>query len=340
MRLPSKFIPQADLLEDVVRVAQAVKLGATSFQAIASYIGKVDRQGRYYRLAAEIIGLISNRHNHSELTPLGKDFLEASSDQQARMLREAVLNSKLFKRLVPFLELYPKGVTKQSLENFMAEVTEQVGETMMDRRVSTVVSWLSSLGMLREEGTRYVLTEALPNDVGPIEYDEIGEPLFPKTASLREYREVAERAKKAHKSVSIMRNDAAVERASNEHRRLVNLVASRVRSAGVLPRCNQLIDLAARVHNTAYLFEMKSTTPKNMRSQIRVGISQLFEYRYLQDTPKAALVLVVESPLPEDLNWMQHFLEKDRQIRLIWDGHDQLFASSETKKELPFLWAT
>jgi len=43
------------MLDDVIRTVEAVQGGAQSFQDIAGYIGKVDRQGRYYRLAAEIL---------------------------------------------------------------------------------------------------------------------------------------------------------------------------------------------------------------------------------------------------------------------------------------------
>ena len=44
------------LIEDVIRTADAVASGATTFGEIAQRIGKVDRQGRYYRLAAQILG--------------------------------------------------------------------------------------------------------------------------------------------------------------------------------------------------------------------------------------------------------------------------------------------
>jgi hypothetical protein len=53
MKIPSSKIPQADMLEDVLSVASAVNQGARTFQDIATYIHKVERQGRYYRLAAE-----------------------------------------------------------------------------------------------------------------------------------------------------------------------------------------------------------------------------------------------------------------------------------------------
>ena len=60
MRIPSSEIPQADKLEDIIKVAEAVKNGNKTYQDIAMYIGKVERQGRYYRLAAEILGIIEH----------------------------------------------------------------------------------------------------------------------------------------------------------------------------------------------------------------------------------------------------------------------------------------
>ncbi|MFH0990174.1 MAG: hypothetical protein V1799_09190 [bacterium] len=252
-------------------------------------------------MAAETLGLISNSRNHAEMTDLGRRFLAAVPAVQNKMLKEIVINSRLFRRVVPFFELHPRGVTKEILEGFISEVTQPVGESMMDRRVSTVVSWLGSLNLIEKRGPRYLITEDFGSLIEPVEYDVNEEPLFPKSGSLKEYREVAMRASKAQNYISIMRNDAAMERASNQHRKLVNLVANRIRKMGILPRCNQLIDLAARVENVPYLFEMKSTTIDNVRLQVRTGISQLYEYRYLQNTPDAVLVLVVETKLPQDL---------------------------------------
>jgi hypothetical protein len=36
--------------------------------------------------------------------------------------------------------------------------------------------------------------------------------------------------------------------------------------------------------------------------------------------------------------WMQDYLEKDRAIKLIWDGNNELYASDETQSSLNFLW--
>jgi hypothetical protein len=105
-----------------------------------------------------------------------------------------------------------------------------------------------------------------------------------------------------------------------------------------LPRYNRLIDLAARVNNHPYLFEMKSLTAENAHYQIRHGISQLYEYRYLQALPEATLVLAVESRLPAETAWMLDYLEKDRDIRLLWDSGNDFEASEETREKLSFLW--
>ena len=77
MRVPSDEIPQADNLLDVVRTVIAVSQGARTFQQIATSIGKVERQGRYYRKAAEIVGMIATpNRNQSILTQLGQSFVQ------------------------------------------------------------------------------------------------------------------------------------------------------------------------------------------------------------------------------------------------------------------------
>jgi len=81
MKIPSSDIPQADILDDVVNVVKAVGEGRHTFQDIARYIGKVDRQGRYYRRAAEILGFIKNTDNTSVLTDSGEQLLKSSEQE-------------------------------------------------------------------------------------------------------------------------------------------------------------------------------------------------------------------------------------------------------------------
>jgi hypothetical protein len=131
-----------------------------------------------------------------------------------------------------------------------------------------------------------------------------------------------------------------VERSNESHAMLTNLVAGKVRQAGEIPRCNNLVDLAARIGGTPFIFEVKSTTRANARSQVRHGVSQLYEYRYLQNAPDARLVLVLENPLTEQLAWMADYLSRDRGIMLAWDGDRRnLHCANNLRAELSFLVA-
>lgn len=126
------------------------------------------------------------------------------------------------------------------------------------------------------------------------------------------------------------------ERANAAHSGLVNLIASRIKVAGGIAKSSRLIDLATNLGDD-FIFEMKSSTPTNIRSQVRRGISQLYEYRYLQNIPAAKLVLVLENSLGASTRWMHDYLEVDREVLLIWDGDDKIFGSHRAGQALPFL---
>ncbi len=336
MRIQSSEIPQADVLSDVVRVVDSVHTGAKTFQDIARYINKVGRQGRYYRLAAEILGFIKNERNSARLTPLGNRFVESSQNEKESILLSAVLNARLFQRMIPFFEVHPEGITRTQLEGFLSKVTQPVGPTMLPRRVSTILSWLEDVNVIQHDTGRYKLIR-VPEAVAITKFGDY-EPLIPKAEDLTEYQTVQSRTRAASTHVSVLINQAATERANRAHSNLVNILAERIRRAGALPRYNSFIDLASRINNRPYIFEMKSLTSRNARTQIRHGLSQLFEYRYIQNLPEAELVLVVERTLPRNVDWMRIYLESDMKIKLIWDGNNQLYASSETQRDMAYLW--
>jgi hypothetical protein len=339
VKLSSANIPQADRLEDVIRAAEAVHSGARTFQEIAEYIGKVERQGRYYRLAAEILGLITKEgQNNSKLTKRGAKFFSVSIEERQTLLPSIVLGSRLFQRMLPLFELHPQGITRAEIQAFMTEVTEPASPVTINRRVETVISWLSTVDLLDRRGEEYFLASNYVEKVPFIEFTTITEPMLPKTMRLKEYTTVEKRARIAAKSLKIEVDQTKRERANQVHRHLVNLVAERVRRVGVVPRYNKLIDLMAGIEGQDYIFEMKSITRRNTYSQILRGFSQLYAYRRLQASPKAILVLVVERPLLEDTVWLQALLEIDSGVRLLWDGNNELYASSKTREELAFLW--
>jgi hypothetical protein len=338
MRISSEDIPQADVLNEVVRTVEAVSAGARTFGDIAVALGKVDRQGRYYRRAAEILGFVHNQRNRSNLTPSGRDFI-AHPARRDELLADAVLRMRLMQRALPFFEANRKnGVRRQELTAFITEVTEPVGESMIPRRVSTVVSWLETIGLIQERGGRYFLRGHLPEGVKLVEYKDVDEPLLPKKYDLDEYNGVAGTVRKEKGMLTVMIDDAAKERAETAHRDLLDLVAAKIRSAGAIPRNNPIVDLAASIKDNDFLFEMKSTTEKNVHSQVRKAISQLYEYRYLQNKPSAKLVVVIENPPHAEKEWLMDYVVRDRELLIAWDGDGKtLHCPTGISRELSFL---
>lgn len=340
MRVPSDEIPQADNLVGVIRTIIAISQGARTFQQIANSIQKVERQGRYYRKAAEIIGMISTpNQNHSVLTPLGQAFVQNNPTLNNPILLQGVLNSRIFQRVIPYLESKGNtGVSRPEFETFLSNTADLGAATMVPRRISTVISWLLDLRVIIIQNSRYFLsTQTINQRIQNIEFDNPDEPLLPNPNDLNEYTIVQQRSSAAQDTIVSYRNSAALERADNAHRSLVNIISERIRGAGALPKFNQLIDLATHINNTDYIFEMKSTTSSNEKSQIRAGLSQLYEYRYLQNKPQAKLVLVIENPLSAKERWRQDYLEQDRDVYLVWDGNNELYGNPRTRTDLEFL---
>jgi len=339
MRIPSRDVPQADVLADVLKVVEGVHQGKRTFQELSVYIDKVERQGRYYRRAAEILGLIQNQGNRSILTTLGRRYLRANDEQKNQIVAKAVLSSRAIHRVIPFFEgRGESGVSRHELRKFIEEVTQQAGPSMIPRRVSSILNWLQSIGMVKEKNGQYVI-QSLPAGVEILEFVP-DEPLMPPKHNLEEYQELSRKVGPSQKDVVILIDHAKRERANKSHRLLTDMVASRVRDAGAIPKRNKLIDLSAHISDCDYVFEMKSTTPQNVLKQIRQGISQLYEYRYLyfKQSTTVKLVLVIENPLPGNLEWLSEYLVKDRSILLVWDGDGKaLHCSFGLKSELAFI---
>ena len=123
MRIKSFDIPQADRLESVVQLIINVGSGAkTDLQIIKSipYL-TTDRQGRYYRKAAEILGFITNRRNSAEITEKGLSFLKNPSVNNP-ILISSILSIEVIQRLLPYMELHKEGLTKKEIEYYLASI--------------------------------------------------------------------------------------------------------------------------------------------------------------------------------------------------------------------------
>ncbi|MEM8523770.1 MAG: hypothetical protein AAGG68_03955 [Bacteroidota bacterium] len=349
--ISSYELPQGDNLNNIVEAIIGIHHGARTDLEIANSISHFKtsstrdeskkRQGRYYRLIAQLLGLVVNENNTSSLTLSGKQLLQ-NPTIQSPLFRSSVLRMGVFQLLIQYLTSDNRGKTKASIIQYFCNLKIRkndgnlIAKTTIERRVITLLSWLRKLNMIAETGGYFKPINVFPSDESSLVLTDPSFPIFPKERSLTEYNIVEERLNKAKAEVRYFVDQSKKERADKAHIKLVNLVANKLKAINLIPTSNVLIDLATK-NEEEYIFEMKSVTKSNEKSQIRKGISQLYEYRYLHNLPNANLVLVIEKPLTEKMNWMLDYLETDRKIHLIWDGDGNLYGTEHTRKKLEFL---
>lgn len=339
-RITSKDIPQADKLVSVLQTVIAVGRGSHSDIEIANQIPGIEgdaRQGRYYRNAAVKLGFISNSHNHAELNHKGIELLNNPVLTNPLFI-SSVLSLEVYQKLLPYLEIHTEGLTRNDIMNYLISISDpSMGQSMIPRRISTIIAWLKVMGLLIEDTQRnFKLNNNIYSLIPIFEIEDIDQPIFPITGDLIEFETIANRSESAKKQIEFYIDQSKNERSNQAHTELVNLVANRISNNGGLPKSNKFIDLAVRFDRD-FIFEMKSTTEENIKSQIRKGISQLYEYRYLHKKPDAELILVIEQPLNESIYWMHEYMENDRDIHLVWDGNNNLYGSEKAIRELDFL---
>lgn len=114
------------------------------------------------------------------------------------------------------------------------------------------------------------------------------------------------------------------EMASNSHKVILNRLSIFLKNNGFKITENRQVDLFGVREGVEWIFEVKSTNDGNMLSQVRHGVSQLYEYRYLQKkgSLKVRLCLVLQSPPVGELEWVTSYLRNDREIEVCWPVPD------------------
>ncbi len=103
----------------------------------------------------------------------------------------------------------------------------------------------------------------------------------------------------------------ARERANKSHHMLEEILVSLAKGQGLSPKYNQSIDMFFDTPHGPVLAEIKSCTDNNFHSQVRKGVSQLFEYRFLNKSlfdSEFTLLLVVETVPPKEKMWIVDYL--------------------------------
>ncbi len=186
MKISITKVPQADELTKVISTVEAVFNDSKSDQQIADYVGFTDRQGRYYRLAAEILGLLENDNNNASLTRLGEELIVLDENNRLRKIRTILRENELFNRILKYIENKDSGVNRVELALFLSDNIEGADSTI-SRRLFTIINWLiySSLVKLDirdlpegEKETVYKFNDQL-DDIDFLEPNSFNDSIYP-----------------------------------------------------------------------------------------------------------------------------------------------------------------
>ncbi len=154
-------VPQADDLDKVFQVVEAVDAGLDTADEIAEILGMVGRQGNYYADAAVALRLVGIQKDMTAegrdrfyVTDVGRQYLDAPTADRAGKRRSAVLNSPVLKYLSSRLGLTENGshapypppeVLKDEVR--IAAVLRELGLTgnTPARRAKTITAWLDAV---------------------------------------------------------------------------------------------------------------------------------------------------------------------------------------------------
>lgn len=127
--------------------------------------------------------------------------------------------------------------------------------------------------------------------------------------------------KKSQLTPALMQsNPALLERASGQHFLLEKLMKQACEDAGHDAKYNTHIDLFLDTKKGSLLFEMKSCSLSNLRTQFRRAVSQVFEYPYIyrDDLSKPVQRCIVVERKPRGSNeWLIKYVEY-LGIALVW----------------------
>jgi len=107
-----------------------------------------------------------------------------------------------------------------------------------------------------------------------------------------------------------------LDAASAKHAELLYVLGGFLGFHGHRVEANQFVDAFTRLRSGPAIFEAKSLTDDNELSQVRQGLSQLYEYRFRHALVDASLWLLLSRAPKED--WLVDYLHRDRGVYLLW----------------------
>ena len=124
------------------------------------------------------------------------------------------------------------------------------------------------------------------------------------------------------------------QRANLTHKDLTYKMIAFLHSIGAEVSQNEHIDLYAKMTSGRdCIMEVKSVQDENLLSQVRKGLSQLYEYQFrykdhLQANSTLCLIMPNE---PKEISWMQEYLCNYRKIYVCWFDSDEIIFSERCR---------
>lgn len=147
MSLETSDFLQADDINKVFKVVDAVAMGSTCDEDIENYLGlnSGSRQGRYYRLAAEKLGLIINLANNASLTPTGQLFISYSLNNRSLLAQNLIASLPVFSKVISHFRTSGQ-INIEDLRAYFISIYPGE-ESTASRRFSTFMNYIRYLGL-------------------------------------------------------------------------------------------------------------------------------------------------------------------------------------------------
>lgn len=140
--MESVDIPQADSLDRLREVVNAVRAGRRDPRAVGTYAHLSDRHASYYLHAARVLGLAEETDaKHWTVTPRGRELLDATphSAAETSALRRAIAQSVILRAIAPGL-LGTEPPDAKKLARRIGDIGLLAPATAM-RRARTLLAW-------------------------------------------------------------------------------------------------------------------------------------------------------------------------------------------------------
>lgn len=147
MCLETSDFLQADDINKVFRVVEAVSSGLITDEQIENYLGlnSGSRQGRYYRLAAEKLGLIINSENNASLTLTGQLFISSSLNDRAVLAQNLIASLPVFSKVISNFRANGQ-ININELRTYFIDIYPGE-ESTASRRFSTFMQYIRYIGL-------------------------------------------------------------------------------------------------------------------------------------------------------------------------------------------------